>query len=389
MWQPIGVGEMKSTSIIHVMCTPILGAGGWIIDYNIKVVKVLGEVHRFILFSLWEAPMSYMYLCYSKYHRCFDWDRRHRSKWRNNLVVNVYDFKTKVWYFEPRQLIGSDTLLFFNFINQMLTRYRIPFAIGRHRTCTGNDVYAAGPAQQASRKTVCGRPRVDVRGGRYRRDDRESLLAGSRRRRRRRRRRRSRGVHGCIDRPLNVRSDAGAVRDRRLARINGPGRRRRRVGGDTFARRTRVSTGRIRSRYFSFRPPWCDSPPLPTYAPLVYCRRRCCRSGTMGSLPNLHELCEQRSVDGRPVVPPARLSPNPGCAAATTTASAAGTGRGGGGRAQHRRLQQTNSLCTGNFYGVIDRQTDMQINEVRIYFVMYYRVPAKNLKRAIPGVGWT
>lgn len=66
----------------------------------------------------------------------------------------------------------------------------------------------------------------------------------------------------------------------------------------------------------------------------------------MGSLPNLHELCKQ------PECIPPRLSPNPE--------------RGGCGvtRAHHRRLQQTNSLCTGNFYGVIDRHADMQISEV-------------------------
>lgn len=68
--------------------------------------------------------------------------------------------------------------------------------------------------------------------------------------------------------------------------------------------------------------------------------------GDMGSLPNLHELCKQSEC-----IPP-RLSPNPE--------------RGGCGvtRAHHRRLQQTNSLCTGNFYGVIDRHADMQISEV-------------------------
>lgn len=74
----------------------------------------------------------------------------------------------------------------------------------------------------------------------------------------------------------------------------------------------------------------------------------------MGSLPNLHELCKQQPVLSP--VPP-RLSPNPdrgtgGCVTA-----------GGGNR---RRLQQTNSLCTGNFYGIVDRQADMQINEVII-----------------------
>ncbi|XP_060865393.1 protein unc-93 homolog A [Metopolophium dirhodum] len=74
----------------------------------------------------------------------------------------------------------------------------------------------------------------------------------------------------------------------------------------------------------------------------------------MGSLPNLHELCKQQQQQQQPVCVPAapRLSPCPD--------------RGGGSgtsRAQHRRLQQTNSLCTNNFYGVIDRQTDMQIDE--------------------------
>ncbi|CAI6367499.1 unnamed protein product [Macrosiphum euphorbiae] len=77
----------------------------------------------------------------------------------------------------------------------------------------------------------------------------------------------------------------------------------------------------------------------------------------MGSLPNLHELCKQQQQQQQPVCVPAapRLSPCPD--------------RGGGSgtsRAQHRRLQQTNSLCTNNFYGVIDRQADMQIDEVGI-----------------------
>ncbi|XP_060853844.1 UNC93-like protein isoform X2 [Rhopalosiphum padi] len=71
----------------------------------------------------------------------------------------------------------------------------------------------------------------------------------------------------------------------------------------------------------------------------------------MGSLPNLHELCKQQQQQQQPVCAPAvpRLSPCPD--------------RGGGGtsRAQHRRLQQTNSLCTNNFYGVIGGDT--QIDE--------------------------
>lgn len=81
----------------------------------------------------------------------------------------------------------------------------------------------------------------------------------------------------------------------------------------------------------------------------------------MGSLPNLHELSKQQPVGSPPVLP--RLSPNPCCAAG-------GVGRRGG-RAQQRRLQQTNSLCTGNFYGVIDQQADMQINEVSVRYYVH------------------
>lgn len=76
----------------------------------------------------------------------------------------------------------------------------------------------------------------------------------------------------------------------------------------------------------------------------------------MGSLPNLHELCKQQP---EPAAVPPRLSPHPDRGGAV--ANSAG---GQGGRSHHRRLQQTNSLCTGNFYGVIDRQADVQINEV-------------------------
>jgi len=79
----------------------------------------------------------------------------------------------------------------------------------------------------------------------------------------------------------------------------------------------------------------------------------------MGSLPNLHELCKQQQQQQQPVCVPAapRLSPCP---------DRGGGGGSGTSRAQHRRLQQTNSLCTNNFYGVIDRQADMQIDEVGI-----------------------
>jgi hypothetical protein len=72
----------------------------------------------------------------------------------------------------------------------------------------------------------------------------------------------------------------------------------------------------------------------------------------MGSLPNLHELCKQQQQQQQPVCAPAapRLSPCPD--------------RGGTSRAQHRRLQQTNSLCTNTFYGVIGGDT--QIDEVGI-----------------------
>ncbi|XP_025412897.1 UNC93-like protein isoform X2 [Sipha flava] len=69
----------------------------------------------------------------------------------------------------------------------------------------------------------------------------------------------------------------------------------------------------------------------------------------MGSLPNLHELCKQQLVCS---AVPSRLSPNPDRGGSNSSS-----------RIQHRRLRQTNSLCTGNFYGVIDRQVDMQINE--------------------------
>ncbi|VVC39726.1 Hypothetical protein CINCED_3A002795 [Cinara cedri] len=82
----------------------------------------------------------------------------------------------------------------------------------------------------------------------------------------------------------------------------------------------------------------------------------------MGSLPNLHEL----SKSDRLVVPaPIRLSPNPGGSGGGGggRVSTGNSGGGGGTRAHHRRLQQTNSLCTGNFYGVMDRLADMQINE--------------------------
>lgn len=99
----------------------------------------------------------------------------------------------------------------------------------------------------------------------------------------------------------------------------------------------------------------------------------------MGSLPNLHELCKQRPACSP--APPSRLSPYPERGATSTgggggggggggatvlpSAATATGGAGGGGRAHHhRRLLQTNSLCTSNFYGVIDRQADMQINEV-------------------------
>lgn len=85
----------------------------------------------------------------------------------------------------------------------------------------------------------------------------------------------------------------------------------------------------------------------------------------MGSLPNLHELCnkEQQPVCAAAAVPaPPRLSPNPDHRGGLLAG-------GGGRRGHHRRLQQTNSLCTGNFYGVIDRQIDMQINEVPIIII--------------------
>lgn len=98
----------------------------------------------------------------------------------------------------------------------------------------------------------------------------------------------------------------------------------------------------------------------------------------MGSLPNLHELCKQQSAC-LAVLPP-RLSPYPerggpavgvGGGGATATSATAGSTAAAvvGGRAQHRRLLQTNSLCTSNFYGVIDRQADMQINEVIIVVI--------------------
>ncbi|XP_050428070.1 protein unc-93 homolog A [Adelges cooleyi] len=74
----------------------------------------------------------------------------------------------------------------------------------------------------------------------------------------------------------------------------------------------------------------------------------------MGSLPNLHELCKLE----QPAACKPRLSPNPerGDRAAANNIN---------NRAHHRRLLQTNSLCTANFFGIVspDKQPDMQINE--------------------------